>query len=998
MIINSVYGSLLKVSPQNNNNNINSKNLEKNNLPDFFVKLINKSKSQKEKEHYYNQINNYNNKNNKLKKINNTIKINNYINNGIYDNINNIIKNSDINAKKNDYFKRNKIGQLQKRKNSESFILDIRRNRIIKNNDYQNEYFIEKERQRLQKKEKEKERYFTKDNSYNQNGVKKHIRNNSISNINHKNNNFSPRNKSKTKFISLFKSRRTLKINVNKKRYQKNFNENYSKLRNFLNHLYFMRKKYKLNNTVAQNLIFSNNKNDLFPIIKTNLMNEQFNDLLLQFKNSKDIEKKSEVNLNIINLGSPISDFRNHKISLSKSIINSKYNSEKNNNINNNKHISNSYSNIHNYNNDNNNVTPIRSKKLKTIKYNTIINIKKRKSIPKIKKEAQKEKENEKENNKIFKTKIKTRNYNHRLSKSRSNFLKDIKEKFKNYNLLSKETNKSNIGNKLYPLIRIENFREQYSKEENIEKIISKKMIELYFNISKNANLKSSTIYLNNDIYYYKLNKMYYDQLSSYMEHRLNWELIENEEEDFENSYEEKKLCANFEWKYYSNRLYYKKYIYNSSLPLKKMCAVNLFEKNYEIGNKKKMFIHLINYCDKVNLNVFKYVPFTVLINNTKYIEEQLEAFKEIFNFIEHHKNKEGFNSKDAKSIIINRKYNEQFIYENKIDKIKKQNIYINHNFLSHKNYWILKPTDLYQGKCIEISNSFDEIYKKCKKIFRGVDKRVKPELQNDKDNENNKNDFINNINNNDLLSSSIDDPYDDDKKKKKVSTIYISNELIIQKYLDNPLLYRKRKFDIRCFVLVDWNLNVFFCREGHLKASSLIYDIDNMNKFIHITNHSFQKKSNKFQLYETGNEISYNEFKNFLLEEKVPLENFDKIIDKMKFLVKLSFQSVGDRLIKTPQVLSFELFGYDFIIDNEYNPWILEINNNPGLSISSPVIEKIIPRMMDDAFRLTIDKIFNTQYSSECIDENGNYKSKYKLEGYNDDENIFEFLCNVKS
>ena len=53
---------------------------------------------------------------------------------------------------------------------------------------------------------------------------------------------------------------------------------------------------------------------------------------------------------------------------------------------------------------------------------------------------------------------------------------------------------------------------------------------------------------------------------------------------------------------------------------------------------------------------------------------------------------------------------------------------------------------------------------------------------------------------------------------------------------------------------------------------------------------------------------------------------------------------------------------------------------------------------MMDDAFRLTIDKIFNIQYSSECIDGNGNYKSKYKLDGYNDNENIFEFLCNVKS
>ena len=998
MIFSSVYGSLLKASPQNNNNYINHKKLEKNHLPDFFIKLINKSKSQKEKENYSNQINNSNNYNKsiKLKKINNTLNINNYLNNGICDNINNIIKNSDINAKKNDYFKRMRMNQFQKRKNSESLILDIRRNRIIKNDDYQNEYFVKKERERFKKKEKEKERYFTKDNSNNLNIINKHIRNNSISNISHNNiNNISPRNKSKTKFISLSKWKRTLKINISKKRYQKNFKENYSKLRNFLNHLYFMKKKYKLNNTVVQNLIFNNNKTNIFPVIKTNLMNEQFNDLLLRFKNSKDIDKKSEVNLNIVNLGTPINDFRNDKITLSKSIINS------NNNINNNKHISNSYCNIQNYNNNNDNgnvITPTKSKRIKAIKYNTIINIKKRKSIPKIKKEIQKEKENvkEKESNKNIKTINKSRNYNHLLAKSRSNFLKDIKEKFKNYNL-SKETNKSNIGNKLYPLIRIENFIEQYSREENVEKIISKKMIELYFDISKNTNLKSNALYLNYDKYYYKLNKMYYEQLSSYMEHRLNWELIENEDDDDKNSCEERKLCANFEWKYYSNRLYYKKYKYNSSLPLKKMCAVNLFEKNYEIGNKKKMFIHLINYCDKVNLNVFNYVPFTVIINNTKYIEEQLESFKEIFNFIENQKNKEGFNSKDGKSIIINRKYNEQFLYENKIEKIKKQIIYINHNFLSHKNYWILKPTDLYQGKCIEISNSFDEIYKKCKKIFRGVDKRVKPELQNNKEYENNKNDFINNINNNELIPSSMDDPYDDEKKRKKVSTIYISNELIIQKYLDNPLLYRKRKFDVRCFVLVDWNLNVFFCKEGHLKASSLIYDIDNMNKFIHITNHSFQKKSNKFQLYETGNEISYNEFKNFLLEEKVPIENFDKIINKMKFLVKLSFKSVGDKLIRTPDVLSFELFGYDFIIDNEYNPWILEINNNPGLSISSPVIEKIIPRMMDDAFRLTIDKIFNTQYSPKCIDENGNYKSKYKLDGYNDDENIFEFLCNVK-
>ena len=99
---------------------------------------------------------------------------------------------------------------------------------------------------------------------------------------------------------------------------------------------------------------------------------------------------------------------------------------------------------------------------------------------------------------------------------------------------------------------------------------------------------------------------------------------------------------------------------------------------------------------------------------------------------------------------------------------------------------------------------------------------------------------------------------------------------------------------------------------------------------------------------------------------------------------------------MRVTPVLCFEIFGYDFILDNDFNPWILEINNNPGLGISSPVIQKLVPRMIDDALRLTIDKVFETKYDNECIDENGKYKSKYKLEGFTDEENIFEFLCNV--
>ena len=117
-----------------------------------------------------------------------------------------------------------------------------------------------------------------------------------------------------------------------------------------------------------------------------------------------------------------------------------------------------------------------------------------------------------------------------------------------------------------------------------------------------------------------------------------------------------------------------------------------------------------------------------------------------------------------------------------------------------------------------------------------------------------------------------------------------------------------------------------------------------------------------------------------------------------MKEEIQISMNAVGRRLKGVPKVLSFQIFGYDFIIDKEYNPWILEINDNPGLEISSELISHLIPRMVDDALRLTIDKVFPTEYDKEVISSDGkNYVSKYHLDGFSDEENLFEFICNIE-
>lgn len=93
-----------------------------------------------------------------------------------------------------------------------------------------------------------------------------------------------------------------------------------------------------------------------------------------------------------------------------------------------------------------------------------------------------------------------------------------------------------------------------------------------------------------------------------------------------------------------------------------------------------------------------------------------------------------------------------------------------------------------------------------------------------------------------------------------------------------------------------------------------------------------------------------------------------------MKEIIEISTKAVKQKINQNERTFSFEIFGYDFIMDSEFNIYLLEINTNPGLEESSPLIKILVPRMLDDALRLTIDDICDTKYSfSQYIEENNN-------------------------
>lgn len=66
---------------------------------------------------------------------------------------------------------------------------------------------------------------------------------------------------------------------------------------------------------------------------------------------------------------------------------------------------------------------------------------------------------------------------------------------------------------------------------------------------------------------------------------------------------------------------------------------------------------------------------------------------------------------------------------------------------------------------------------------------------------------------------------------------------LLVQKYI-TPLLYNKRKVDIRMFMLVTFvkgKVRGYLYNEGYLRTSSKQFSLDNFDKYIHLTNDAVQ-------------------------------------------------------------------------------------------------------------------------------------------------------------
>lgn len=172
-------------------------------------------------------------------------------------------------------------------------------------------------------------------------------------------------------------------------------------------------------------------------------------------------------------------------------------------------------------------------------------------------------------------------------------------------------------------------------------------------------------------------------------------------------------------------------------------------------------------------------------------------------------------------------------------------------------------------------------------------------------------------------------------------------------------MLIKGRKFDMRMFVMVSHTMDSYFYKCGYIRTASEMYRMDDLdNQFIHLTNNAVQKYAKNYGEFEDGNILSLEQFDEFVKKEGnyKGLDLYGKIIPTIREVCLMTLCSVKKKLNSQDRKYCFELFGFDFFIDEDYKVWLIEVNTNPCIEESNEYLHQFMPRLLDDTFKLTID------------------------------------------
>jgi hypothetical protein len=166
------------------------------------------------------------------------------------------------------------------------------------------------------------------------------------------------------------------------------------------------------------------------------------------------------------------------------------------------------------------------------------------------------------------------------------------------------------------------------------------------------------------------------------------------------------------------------------------------------------------------------------------------------------------------------------------------------------------------------------------------------------------------------------------------IQEVPVDEQLIISRYIDNPLLLNGLKFDLRVYVMVTSfePLRIYVYNEGLARFASEPYHhpgTTKESKYAHLTNYSINKRNEKFVQNLLGS------YEDETKTHKWSFSTLSKHLESLGVDLDLLWSRIYDVIIKSllsidPVIITnfkrigfdkglscFELFGFDILIDS---------------------------------------------------------------------------------
>ena len=363
-------------------------------------------------------------------------------------------------------------------------------------------------------------------------------------------------------------------------------------------------------------------------------------------------------------------------------------------------------------------------------------------------------------------------------------------------------------------------------------------------------------------------------------------------------------------------------------------------------------------YCELNKLDVFQYLPiqFTIDFSSMNFTHE-IDKFCGYFNMIQKYNRKH--TSADAATIELNKEVEKKFN-----DKRQARKYNLPTDFQQGQNIWLIKPNDCNRGRGVSVFNSLSSLRSLLKEFTKAsggeisyfANQAIGAITQNEK---HQKGDKIETA-----VTVRTDRTENQGSSQNLNLTANVRSEVfVIQKYIEKPLLVDERKFDIRLWVLVAQDQRCYLFKEGYIRTSSYKFTLSQESidqPMIHLTNNAVQQFDDNYGKLEEGNQLSFLQASELINEQEGRTVDFHEIVSKqIAPVIEMTLASAESKLNSKQRKNCFEIFGYDFMVDDSLQPWLIEVNTNPCLEETSQLLKQYLPRMLDDAFKLTIDVFF---------------------------------------